>query len=179
MVDMVEQQTGKRVPPAALQALIWYPEQELYKKLGVRLRVTSQDYAGAAKSLLTKEGFDGKRISTAAQPGPGPARQVAGQPDSGKNGPNGKPVEGLVPLQGAERESFIRERTAKIAADAVKAQPLEDIFTGLDKRGLAKTRAEAAFTARPDGAQIKFVQENYLDILSELDDSDLVKINCK
>jgi len=179
MVAMVEKETGKRVPPAALQALIWYPEQELYKKLGVRLRVTSQDYAGAAKSLLTKEGFDGKRISSATKPGPGPARQVAGQPNSGKNGSNGKPAERLVPLQGEERESFIRERTAKIAADAVKAQPLEDIFTGLDKRGLARTRAEAAFTARPDGAQIKFVQENYLDILSELDDSDLVKINCK
>jgi len=30
MVALVEQQTGNRVPPAALQALIWYPEQELY-----------------------------------------------------------------------------------------------------------------------------------------------------
>lgn len=178
MVAMVEKETGKRVPPAALQALIWYPEQELYKKLGVRLRVTSQDYAGAAKSLLTKEGFDGKRISTAAKSGPGPSRQVAGQPDSGKNGPNGGPVEGLVPLQGEERESFIRERAAKIAADAVKAQSLESIFGGLDKRGLARTRAEAAFTARPDGAQIKYVQENFHDILIKLEDADKVKINC-
>lgn len=178
MVAMVEKETGKRVPPAALQALIWYPEQELYKKLGVRLRVTSQDYAGAAKSLLTKEGFDGKRISTAAKSGSGPSRQVAGQPDSGKNGPNGKPVEGLVPLQGEERESFIRERAAKVAADAVKAQSLESIFGGLDKRGLAKTRAEAAFTARPDGAQIKYVQENFHDILIKLEDADKVKINC-
>jgi len=179
MVDMVEQQTGKRVPPAALQALIWYPEQELYKKLGVRLRVTSQDYAGAAKSLLTKEGFDGKRISTAAKSGPGSARPVAGQPNAGKNGSNGGPVEGLVPLQGEERESFIRERVAKIAADAVKAQPLEDVFIGLDKRGLARTRAEAAFTARPDGAQIQYVQENFHDILIELEDADKVEINCK
>jgi len=55
---------------------------------------------------------------------------------------------------------------------------LETIFDGLNKRGLAKTRAEAAYTARPDGAQIKYVQENFLDILSELEDSDLVKINC-
>ena len=178
MVAMVEKETGKRVPPAALQALIWYPEQELYKKLGVRLRVTSQDYAGAAKSLLTKEGFDGKRISTAAKSGSGSSRQVAGQPDSGKNGPNGKPVEGLVPLQGEERESFIRERAAKVAADAVKAQSLESIFGGLDKRGLAKTRAEAAFTARPDGAQIQYVQENFHDILIKLEDADKVKINC-
>jgi hypothetical protein len=30
----------------------------------------------------------------------------------------------------------------------------------------------------PDSARIKYVQENFLDILSELEDSDLVKINC-
>jgi len=167
MVDMVQEQTGKRVPPAALQALIWYPEQELYKKLGVRLRVTSQDYAGAAESLLKKEGFNERRLRTAAKPGPGPARQVAGQqvagtnqPTSGTNGPSG-------PIQGAERETFVHANT-----------PLESIFEGLNKRGLAKTRAEAAIESRPDGAQIKYVHENFLDILSELDDSGLVEINC-
>ena len=178
MVDLVEQQTGKRVPPAALQALIWYPEQELYKKLGVRLRVTSQDYAGAAKSLLTKEGFDGKRINTAAESGPGSARQVAGEPVAGSAQPVGKTVEGLVPLQGEEREAFIRNRAAKVAAEAVRKEPLESVFAGLDKRGLARTRAEAAFTARPDGAQIKYVQENFTDILIQLEDADKVKINC-
>ena len=168
MVAKVEAETGKRVPPAALQALIWYPEQELYKKLGVKLQVTSQDYAGAAKSLLTKEGFDGKRISAAAKSGPGPARQVAGKPVAGANTQAGQPSGPAGPIQGAERETFIQTRT-----------PLEDIFAGLNKRGLAKTRAEAAYTARPDGPQIKYVQDNFLDILSELDDSGLVKINCK
>jgi hypothetical protein len=167
MVDKVEKETGKRVPPAALQALIWYPEQELYKKLGVKLRVTSQDYAGAAKSLLTKEGFDGKRISAAAKSGPGPARQVAGKQVAGTNQPTGQQGGPSGPLSGKEREAFIATRT-----------PLETIFSGLGKRGLAKTRAEAAVELRPDGAQIKYVQENFLDILSELEDSDLVKINC-
>jgi len=167
MVAKVEKETGKRVPPAALQALIWYPEQELYKKLGVKLRVTSQDYAGAAKSLLTKEGFDGKRISAAAEPGPGPARQVAGKQVAGANQPTGQQGGPSGPLSGKERETFIATRT-----------PLETIFSGLSKRGLAKTRAEAAIELRPDSAQIKYVQENFLDILSELEDSDLVKINC-
>jgi hypothetical protein len=167
MVAMVEKQVGKRVPPAALQALVWYPEQELYKKLGVDLAVTSQDYAGAAKLLLTKEGFDEKRIDTAAQPGPGSARQVAGKPVAGTNKQTGQPSGPTGPIKGAERETFIQARI-----------PLEDIFAGLNKRGLAKTRAEAAYTARPDGAQIKYVQENFLDILSELEDSNLVKINC-
>jgi hypothetical protein len=178
MVDKVEKETGKRVPPAALQALIWYPEQELYKKLGVKLRVTSQDYAGAAKSLLTKEGFDGKRISTAAKPGPGPARQVVGKQVAGANQQAGQPSRPSGPLGGTERKTFIEERTTRVRSEEVRAQPLEDIFANLNKRGLARTKAEVAYTARPDGAQIKYVQENFLDILSELEDSDLVKINC-
>lgn len=178
MVDKVEKETGRRVPPAALQALIWYPEQELYKKLGVKLRVTSQDYAGAAQSLLTKEGFDGKRISAAAKLGPGPARQVVGQPVARANQQAGQPSGPRGPLSGKERETFIEERTAKVRAEEVKGQSLEDIFANLNKRGLARTKAEVAYTARPDGAQIKYVQENFLDILSELEDSDLVKINC-
>jgi len=168
MVAMVEEQVGKRVPPAALQALIWYPEQELYKKLGAGLRVTSQDYAGAAESLLTKEGFDGKQLRTAAESGPGPARQVAGKPVARADQQAGQAGRPTGALQGAERETFIAART-----------PLETIFDGLNKRGLAKTRAEAAIELRPDGAQIKYVHENFLDILSELDDSGLVKINCK
>ena len=168
MVDMVQEQTGKRVPPAALQALIWYPEQELYKKLGVRLRVTSQDYAGAAESLLKKEGFNERRLRAAAKPGPGPARQVAGQQVAGTNQPTGGTNGPSGPIQGAERETFVHANT-----------PLETIFEGLNKRGLAKTRAEAAIESRPDGAQIKYVHENFLDILSELDDSGLVEINCK
>jgi hypothetical protein len=168
MVAIVEKQTGKRVPPAALQALIWYPEQELYKKLGAGLRVTSQDYAGAAESLLTKEGFDGKQLRTAAESGPGQARQVAGKSVARADQQAGQPSKSTGAFQGAERETFIAART-----------PLETIFDGLNKRGLAKTRAEAAIELRPDGAQIKYVHENFLDILSELDDSGLVKINCK
>ena len=168
MVAMVEQQIGKRVPPAALQALVWYPEQELYKKLGVDLAVTSQDYAGAAKILLTKEGFDGKQIDTAAQPGPGPARQVAGKQNAGANGQTGQPTRPTGPFQGAEREAFIQART-----------PLEDVFAGLDKRGLAKTNMESVVARRTDAAQIKYVQENFNDILIQLEDADKVKINCK
>ena len=178
MVEMVEQQTGKRVPPAALQALIWYPEQELYKKLGVKLRVTSQDYAGAAKSLLTKEGFDGKRISAAAESGSGPARQMAGGKVAGPAAKAGAKGESTGPLKGKEREAFVRPRVAEKLAQEAKAKPLAELFAGLNKRGLAKTRAEAAVKARPDAAQINYVQNNFLDILSELEDSGKVKINC-
>ena len=179
MVALVEKQTGKRVPPAALQALIWYPEQELYKKLGVKLRVTSQDYAGAAKSLLTKEGFDGKRISAAAKSGSGSARQVAGGKVAGANQTLGTTGKSVGPLQGKEREAFIKPRVEKALIDEANALPLVDVFTNLDKRGIAKTNAEKLVERRDDAAKIKYVQENFLDILSELEDSGKVDINCK
>ena len=178
MVDLVEKETGKRVPPAALQALIWYPEQELYKKLGVKLRVTSQDYAGAAESLLTKEGFDGKRISAAAESGPRPARQVAGgkvgrpAPEAGAKG------EKLGPLKGEERTAFVGPRVAERLKQEANAKPLTAIFAGLEKRGLAKTNMEKLINRRDDAARINYVQENFIDILSELEDSGKVKINC-
>ena len=168
MVALVEQQTGKRVPPAALQALIWYPEQELYKKLGVDLSVTSQDYAGAAQLLLKKEGFDEKRISAAAKSGPRQARQVAGKQDAGTVGQTGQPTGRTGPIQGEERETFIAARV-----------PLKDLFAGLEKRGLAKINTEAMIARRSDAAQIQYMQDNFLDILDELDTAGLVEINCK
>ncbi len=93
-VEGMQQAYGTRVPPAALQALIWYPEQYLYKQSGVKLRVVGQDYAGAAAKLLSEEGFSDADISAAdsrrldrSQAGstaagePGGVLPGAGQPD--------------------------------------------------------------------------------------------------
>lgn len=178
MVDLVEKETGKRVPPAALQALIWYPEQELYKKLGVKLRVTSQDYAGAAKSLLTKEGFDGKRISAAAESGSGPARQMAGGKVARPASEAGAKGEKLGPLEGEERAAFVGPRVTERLKQEANAKPLTDVFAGLEKRGIAKANMEKLISRRDDAARINYVQENFIDILSELEDSGKVKINC-
>jgi hypothetical protein len=178
MVDLVEKETGKRVPPAALQALIWYPEQELYKKLGVKLRVTSQDYAGAAKSLLTKEGFDGKRINAAAESGSGPARQMAERKVAGADTEAGAKNEKLGPLKGEERTAFVGPRVTQRLKQQANAKPLADVFAGLEKRGLPKTNMEKLINLRDDAARINYVQENFIDILSELEDSGKVKINC-
>lgn len=178
MVKLVEEQTGKRVPPAALQALIWYPEQELYKKLGVKLRVTSQDYAGAAQSLLTKEGFDGKRIRAAAESGPRPARQVAEGKVARPAAEAGAKGEKLGPLKGEERAAFVGPRIAERLKQEANAKPLVDVFAGLEKRGLPKTKMESLVERRDDAARINYVQDNFIDILSELEDSGKVKINC-
>ena len=55
---------------------------------------------------------------------------------------------------------------------------LTNIFAGLSSRGLAKTRAQKAADAHPRAEQIAYVQDNFMDILTELEDSGLVKINC-
>ena len=77
-------------------------------------------------------------------------------------------------------------KAEKEAADAKHetrsevAQPsdLTNIFAGLSSRGLAKTRAQKAAQAHPRAEQIAYVQDNFLDILTELEDSGIVKINC-
>lgn len=107
VVDKVEQQYGQRIPPAALQALIWYPEQELYSALGVKLAVTSQDYAGAAKKILLKDGIDETQLDaaiaaatgTAGKPGPGGVQQVLGGTDSGEEQGTGAQDNGNVRAQ--------------------------------------------------------------------------------
>ena len=61
-VDKLNKRTGQNVPPAAFQALIWYPEQDLYRDLGVQQKDERADYANATKELLIREGFSEKEI---------------------------------------------------------------------------------------------------------------------
>jgi hypothetical protein len=64
-VAMTNSITGLNIPNAAFQALIWYPEQELYKALGVKLTVTSQDYAGATAKALLRKGITNEQLERA------------------------------------------------------------------------------------------------------------------
>ena len=128
VVDIVEANYGSRVPPAAVQALIWYPEQELYKAMGVGLRVTSQDYAGSARKLLEREGYDGQQLDFAAELGsrlvrPEDAGSIAGA-ISGDDQGAGR----ARPLEADERTQFLIERNRKI----------------LEERALAKINFEVA-----------------------------------
>ena len=77
--------TGIDIPAASFQALIWYPEQDLYKNLGVKLKSTRQDYASGTKRLLLEEGYNEADLNAAAdrvrqlrEQGPGPVRQGTG-----------------------------------------------------------------------------------------------------
>jgi len=57
-------------------------------------------------------------------------------------------------------------------------ESLESIFKRLEGRGLAKVNAETDVAKRADAAQINYMQDNFLDILDELDTAGLVEINC-
>jgi hypothetical protein len=110
--------TGQDIPPASLQAIAWYPEQELYKALGAKLRVTSQNYANSMRKLLEGEGFDGDRISESAKLGSRRTRRAdAGEVAAGTRPTGRRPSRTLSPEereafleQGREKVFFVRER---------------------------------------------------------------------
>ena len=85
------------ITPAAFQALIWYPEQDLYQSLGVQLPATRADYASSTKRFLLEDGFNEEDISRAEsirvseEPGPGSTRQAAVEiNESRSGGPEGR-----------------------------------------------------------------------------------------
>ena len=134
-VAEVERLQGERIPPAAMQALIWYPEQELYSALGVSLPVTSQDYAGAAQKLLEEEGYDLPTIRAAAESGARRTRQVAGRPVGQRPEEVGAEPQRAIPFEGREREEFIRRRYER---------------TELEKERVAPRRKQVLFEVAPD-----------------------------
>ena len=121
MVKKVEKAYGKRIPPASLQALIWYPEQELYKALGVKLRVTSQDYARAIKKILEKEGYDEQSINRAAESGARGIQPVAGEQVQAGVAPTGaKP---RTTFSETEREEFLERGKTEQVIKQERATP--------------------------------------------------------
>lgn len=130
---------GEDVANAAFQAMIWYPEQELYKSHGVKLKVTSQDYSGAIRKILKNEGITDGQLDTAiaaAERGSGLAQQVAGVTDTTTGG-----LTSNVPVQtrtfsDAERASFLATTPVAIAkawnppAQAPNLDELQARFAG-------------------------------------------------
>ena len=123
MVDMVEKKYGKRVPPASLQAAIWYPEQELYKALGVRLRVTSQSYAGAMEKILTKEGYNAGQLSTAAKSGSRTTQRLANAPVAKRTQATGTQPYRIGPLETQQREEFLEKYRTKAVIEQERETP--------------------------------------------------------
>jgi hypothetical protein len=123
MVDIVEDKYGKRVPPASLQAVVWYPEQELYKSLGVKLRVTSQNYAGAIEKILTGEGYGETNLRAAAKLGSRTAQQLAKSAVSkGAKATGAEPVR-LGALKAEEKETLLERGRKRVVLEEEKVTP--------------------------------------------------------
>jgi hypothetical protein len=123
MADIVEQKYGKRVPPASLQAAIWYPEQELYKSMGVKLRVTSQNYAGAIEKILTGEGYGESDLSAAAKLGSRTTQQLAKSAVAkGTQATGTEPVR-LGPLKAEEKEALLERGRKRVVLEEEKETP--------------------------------------------------------
>ena len=114
-----------------------------------------------------------------------PVRQAVERAVARYEGKREQVSEGRVPAAGGElRPAFSTRQAQERGGEAARETPqvtpagLESLFEGLNGRGLKRTRAQAAVNARPDAARLNYVQENFIDILSELEDSGKVKINC-
>lgn len=67
---------------------------------------------------------------------------------------------------------FSRNKSASVDAS------ITEIFDGLAGRGLKKVRAEERLAEHPQAESIRYVQDNILDILEELEGAGTIKINC-
>ena len=61
---------------------------------------------------------------------------------------------------------------------AMSRAELEPIFEALEGRGLARKRALDSLANLPEAARIQYIENNFFDILGELEDSNLVDIKC-
>ena len=68
--------------------------------------------------------------------------------------------------------------TKPAPTESPKDATLEEIFDGLQSRGLKKKNATEAAKAHPLAERITLVDKHILDILGDLDDSGTIKINC-
>ena len=130
---------GEDVANAAFQAMIWYPEQELYKSHGVKLKVTSQDYSGAIRKILKNEGITDGQLDTAiaaAERGSGLAQQVAGITDTTTGGLASNVPVGTRTFTTEQRASFLATTPVAIAkawtppAQAPNLDELQARFAG-------------------------------------------------
>lgn len=135
VVDLTRQKVkelyGSDIPPASMQALVWYPEQELYKSQGVKLRVTSQDYAGGIKKVLLEKGYDERAIDAAAKQGSRSAQPVVKQPVSGQ----AARVSQQPPQTARKKELLDQVRKENVLAGKdIPAEGLETFFAQPDVR---------------------------------------------
>ena len=120
-VSKLETLTGRRLPPASMQAIVWYPEQRLYSRLGAKLRVTEQDYASGMREVLRNEGYTDEQLD-AAQRGAVAARSGNGEEVARRNRDARQAARRPVPLEEGQRAEValaIAEKLNDIQPDSI------------------------------------------------------------
>lgn len=146
-----EEATGVSIEPAAFQALIWYPEQDLYKSLGVKLKHVRQDYATATEQHLTKLGVDPRELKRAKDRVRRSAERGAGAVRSDPRGDVGRPD---AKSNYSAREGVSQKRSVATQQEidqAVEANLQEVNTTQGPPRFSTKASPEAQYIARNPG----------------------------
>ena len=79
---------------------------------------------------------------------------------------------------GKTRTSAEQAERGGLVEMAPAASPLAQIFTGLESRGQAKKDAEQALASHPEAAKLQFVEDHFWALLSDLEESNRVSIEC-
>ena len=153
------------------------------ERLGDHLEKIRQALADgfAEYAVAVKQGIDETDRSAIATPSKKPANGKASQvPEADeKSG-------GTIPVSSRESPDEDPGYSKDIAGAVSRGQAmmslarreLESVFSGLEAGGLAKKRATEALASHPLKQQIKRVQDNFYDMLFDLEEAGLLSINC-
>lgn len=160
-INKFREATGVDIAPAAFQALIWYPEQDLYKSLGVKLKHVRQDYATSTEKHLTKLGVDPKRLKRAKDRVRQRAERRAGavRPDQDVRRQDATGTEG-VGLEVSQRRA--------VATPQQQTQAIEENLAQIDTtfgpaRFSVKASPEAQYIAQNPESGIKPVELPHME----------------
>jgi hypothetical protein len=160
-ISKFREATGVDIAPAAFQALIWYPEQDLYKSLGVKLKHVRQDYATSTEQHLTKLGVDPKRLKRAKNRVRQRSERRAGQlrPESNVGRQDATGIKG-VGLEVSQRRA--------VATPQQQTQAVEENLAQIDTtfgpaRFSVKASPEAQYIAQNPESGIKPVELPHME----------------
>ncbi len=148
------------------------------------LRAKTEREEAAAKQAAADKAAEQERLRREAEARDNKARADATVDDFQLGQTAEQQMSGMDDLFGASSEAQ-QEPAAEVSAptkpaptESPNAAGLEAIFEGLQGRGLKKKAATEAAKAHPLAERITLVDKHILDILSDLDDSGTIKINC-
>ena len=148
------------------------------------LRAKAEREEAASKQAAAEKVAEQERLRRADEARDDKARADATVDDFQLGQTAEQQMSGMDDLFGASSEAQ-QEPAAEVSAptkpaptESPNAADLESIFDGLQSRGLKKKNATEAAKAHPLAERITLVDKHILDILSDLDDSGTIKINC-